>query len=724
MARPTDKRSEAEIFAELSTLCASPGYAHAIAFFCFRDNLIRFGDMMTPKDLEHQHSAERLVRTEISTLIGLLVRAPIDLAVPDPKTLDGYVERTQILLLEIHHALSAGWFEGFDFTADPPIFADPFTAAENLREPIFYGGESAYGFQYRDLSIQKYGSDDDWLEANRGFRIADAVAVARALERILPDRQLAILQAMREKPAESWTFLPAFEFSSSDVAEAAKIDTGRARAVLLAFTLPVENRNPTFTGLSEFNATNATPVLRTSAGRYLLFQHYSLLEALYESPFFWMGIDDKAYAPTALKHRGEFTEQFVAERLRTVFGSTRVFTNVVIYRPDGSTHGEIDVLVLFGDRSLVVQAKSKRLTIEARKGNDLQLKDDFKRAVQNAYDQAYLCALAMLDPSFTLRDCAGLIIDRPAQLRAILPLCVVSDHYPALAFQARQFLDLRTTDQILNPLVTDVFAIDVMAEMLATPLHFLHYLHLRARFGDVFVASQELTLLGYHLRYNLWGDGKYDMMSLADDFSVELDIAMFARRDGVPGQTTPEGILTRLVDTTFGRLVSQIEASGDPQITDLGIWLLSLSEDSARDISKGIDRIVAMTRQDKRTHDITVGAGDPPSGITVHCSYAPPTEAIRKLMAHANLRKHSMKADAWYALIVSPEDGAIVVGAVAKFPWQPNAQMDELLKDMPRPVSPREFHQEMSRPRRIGRNELCTCGSGKKFKKCCLGKRH
>lgn len=42
----------------------------------------------------------------------------------------------------------------------------------------------------------------------------------------------------------------------------------------------------------------------------------------------------------------------------------------------------------------------------------------------------------------------------------------------------------------------------------------------------------------------------------------------------------------------------------------------------------------------------------------------------------------------------------------------------------------REFYQEMKlpptekqlkrNPARVGRNEACPCGSGKKFKKCCL----
>ena len=48
-------------------------------------------------------------------------------------------------------------------------------------------------------------------------------------------------------------------------------------------------------------------------------------------------------------------------------------------------------MVIWGKYALVFQAKSKKLTIEARKGNSQKLEDDFKRAVHKAYDQALDC---------------------------------------------------------------------------------------------------------------------------------------------------------------------------------------------------------------------------------------------------------------------------------------------------------------------------------------------
>src|SRR5260221_10690444 len=85
-------REEQLIFADIAALCTSPGFAHAVAFFCYRDNLVRFGEKLTPDDLAHLHSGSALIRTEISTLIGLLVQAPIDYSLPKPEILDAYIK--------------------------------------------------------------------------------------------------------------------------------------------------------------------------------------------------------------------------------------------------------------------------------------------------------------------------------------------------------------------------------------------------------------------------------------------------------------------------------------------------------------------------------------------------------------------------------------------------------------------------------------------------------
>jgi hypothetical protein len=93
-------RSEHEIFDELAGLCTSPGYVHAIAFLCFRDSIVRYQGEMTAEDVKHMFSPEHLVRTEISTLVGLLIKAAIDYSLPAPAVTQQYLERTEELLEE------------------------------------------------------------------------------------------------------------------------------------------------------------------------------------------------------------------------------------------------------------------------------------------------------------------------------------------------------------------------------------------------------------------------------------------------------------------------------------------------------------------------------------------------------------------------------------------------------------------------------------------------
>ena len=161
-------RSEDEVIADLLALTASPGYAHAIAAICVRDNLVVYRDELKVSDMERVHQPSRLLRTEIATLLGFMTRSDLDLSVPSPQDLASYTSRTDALMQELHEAMAAPMGAAMLSSLKNGAMADMWGGAV-MREPIFYGSESAYHFQYRDLAPEKYGQDDAWLIANKGF---------------------------------------------------------------------------------------------------------------------------------------------------------------------------------------------------------------------------------------------------------------------------------------------------------------------------------------------------------------------------------------------------------------------------------------------------------------------------------------------------------------------------------------------------------------------------
>lgn len=716
----TAVRSEQTIFDELAGLCTLPGYVHAIAYLCSRDNMIWYSGEMKAEDMRHLFSNDRLIRTETSTLIGLMLKGEIDYTIPAPEVLEKYVKSTESLLVEIHHAMSAPIWKNIDPEKIGEKYPNPFTSGTALREPIFYGGESAYSFQYRDFSLRKYASDDPWLVANKGFSIQDARNVVFSLSRLNDEKAINVLRAMQDAPQEPRSFLPGNTFSAQEIADYGHIDPRIVEKVLSAFAVPKDERNGQFKALHDFNIANASPLIRTPDGKYLLFHIYSLVEALYEAPFYWMGAD-KAYVNTAMQNRGLFTEQFAVERLRQVFGAKNVFANIDIFESKDTKLAEIDVLVLFGNRALILQAKSKRLTLEAKRGNDLQIKDDFKKSIQDSSDQAYRCANLLEEGKSYFKDVAGNVVTLPTSLKRIYVICLISDHYPALSFQARQFLTFAATDTISPPFVMDVFALDAMTEMLNTPLQFLSYVDRRTGYTNKLMASHELTILSYHLKQNLWLDEEYDMVMLDDDISADLDLAMLVRREGIPGKATPDGILTRFSTTALGRMVKAIEAQPNPATIDLGFALLTLGEDTVIEVSAGIDQLAKQGIADGKNHDLTVGLSSGGTGLTIHCNDNPIEVAGPALRRHCYARKYTQHAQTWFGVCVRPKDKALRFGLNLDYPWEQNEAMDALTKTMGKPGKLTALLKEAGKARaKVGRNDPCPCGSGKKYKKCCL----
>ena len=717
--KPT--RPEQEVFAELAAICCQPGYVHAVAHICFRDNVILHAGDMKEADMRKMFSPSRLIRTEINTLLGLMIKADIDWTLPAPRALQEYMDATEKLLEELHHCLSGEFWSGLTKEAVESGF-NPFERGEVLREPIFYSGEAAYIFQYLDLATRKYAADSQWLQVNRGFTIDHATRVAKAVEGVHSDRFDTIRERMRNQHPDEWTMLPLFAFTADEIAVKANLATDIVERVLGAFELPSTERNEGFNALHDFNVITAMPLLRTPSGEFLSLQTYSLAEAIYEAPHHWM-YQDEAYRPTLSKNRGDFTEDFVAERLGLVFGKDRVHLNVDIFKTKAAKVSDVDVLVVWGNRAIIVQAKSKRLTLESRKGNDQVIRSDFKKAVQVAYDQGAACAKSLIERDCRFVAADGREVALPDDIREIYIFCVVSDHYPALSFQARQFLKTESIDRVQAPLVMDVFAVDAMTEMLQSPLQFLSYVNRRANYAEQLMASQELTILGYHLTKNLWVQPDVNLMHLCDDFSAGLDIAMAVRRAGVQGAATPDGVLTRFGKTTVGRVVKEIEARPETATIDLGFLLLAMSEQAVTEMSRAVDKLAARTRADGKVHDLTFGFKEG-SGITFHCTDEPSNVAGPRLESYCTLRKYRERASQWFGLCMSSTGPDVRFGVSLVFPWNQDEQMDEKTKDMKEPAPIDQALQKLmkgrSRASKIGRNDPCPCGSGRKYKRCCL----
>lgn len=136
-------------------------------------------------------------------------------------------------------------------------------------------------------------------------------------------------------------------------------------------------------------------------------------------------------------------------------------------------------------------------------------------------------------------------------------------------------------------------------------------------------------------------------------------------------------------------------------------------------LSDAIDRIARLSATDNCHHDMTMPMGETGEGLTVHCNTYPVPVAGPKLESHCLLRKYKAKAGRWYGICIAP-DASLRFGVSFDSPWERDPKMDEAISAYPRHGSFVDMSAPDGKKPKIGRNDPCPCGSGRKFKKCCL----
>ena len=270
----------------------------------------------------------------------------------------------------------------------------------------------------------------------------------------------------------------------------------------------------------------------------------------------------------------------------------------------------------------------------------------------------------------------GARITLRSELKEVYVICAVSDSYPAITFQARQFLKYERTERIQPPLVADVFLVDVVAEMLATPLRFLSYLNRRVNYHEKILTPDELGVLAVHLRENLWIDDNTDMLAILDQATHDLDAAMMVRRAGMPGEATPEGILKRLPPTVVGKIVRQVEAEPNPAAIEIGLMLLKLGGGVIRQV----DAAVSGWRKQpnaKHMYGMSLSISGLDAGLTILANRIPQTQAETYLANNCLVRKYESRTTTWYGVLLDARDFATLRHAVViSYPWETDKELE------------------------------------------------
>ena len=166
---PPNISAEANIFENLERLTRKPGYSHALAALSYKHKFLPPNSMLELTDGSKAGLGENIIRTEIGLLVGLFAKSARDLSTPTLETLRELIDETELLLSKLQKAIMENYTKNIVSEVSGAKSGEKQGDAEFLREAMIYAGESAYTFQYRNLSVRKYAKDDHWIVAKKGF---------------------------------------------------------------------------------------------------------------------------------------------------------------------------------------------------------------------------------------------------------------------------------------------------------------------------------------------------------------------------------------------------------------------------------------------------------------------------------------------------------------------------------------------------------------------------
>lgn len=242
------------------------------------------------------------------------------------------------------------------------------------------------------------------------------------------------------------------------------------------------------------------PIIKIDNHHLLLPPPIILMQAVCESPLYWM-IKDKNYADKAWQHRGEVTVDMVFQWIRSVFGVQNVFKNVLIKR-NRQDITDIDILVLFQNKAIVFQIKSKKATLKTKLGDQKQFITDFSKSIQSAYNQGILSIEAIQN-----EDCEFFSgrkrIEIPSYINDYYIFCVTTEQFKTLNIRLKETLEINDSYSTVPVIVLSTFDLQILALYLQDPYDFLYYLHRRKKLDETIIFSEEINILVAFLDFGL-----------------------------------------------------------------------------------------------------------------------------------------------------------------------------------------------------------------------------
>lgn len=386
---------------------------------------------------------------------------------------------------------------------------------------------------------------------------------------------------------------------------------------------------------------------------------------------------------------------------------------------------ETDGLLIYDDHLIVVEVKAGAFTHTPPSSDFPAHIDSLDALLRKPSEQAdRFCAYLGSGAQVTIFDSQHCPIGtlKYKNFRVITRCCVTLDQLTEFAARVENLHELGINVGS-NPIWTiSIDDLRVFADVIDNPLVFCHFLEQRAKAfsSPALQTDDELDHLALYISHNHYS-------TYAEDFQFETPIRWYGYRESLdkyfsakisgehyelPSQAIPERLKEIIDILTSSNLPGRCKASS---------WILDMDGNLRAQASTLIDQVLKKQQERGRPNPATC-TGEVP--VTFYCSIdggVCPDDYLVKMHTLATLQRAQESERLALKLNYSSDKKLRIVTPIFFLATELETVNADELKDYSKNMVDHRFRAYFAKAGRqkIGRNERCPCGSGKKFKKCC-----
>lgn len=469
-------------------------------------------------------------------------------------------------------------------------------------------------------------------------------------------------------------------------------------------------------------------------GRVMCFDLHNLFDHIYRVMQRLIIRLKPSYAETWNRVQQDLSETLPLKYLHAILPGAKIYRSVYynwFNEPGQKAKNwcETDGLLIYDDHLFIVEARGGAFT-HSSPAEDFPA---FIKSLQNlilkpaTQGKRFLAYLESADVvEIFNKDHVSIGQLRKTDYRQISICPVTLDPFTELAAQAQHLrkVGVDVGQRPVWPISID--DLRVYADIFENPLQFLHYVEQRneAFNSDVVQSDDELDHLGLYLEHNHYSKHAAELRGRDDAFLSFLGYRssidrFYAERLNDPSYPCP---LKQKTPARVLEIVQWLARAETPGRSRLAAYLLDMAGDERERLAGVIDS--ELKGQPTRGRPIGYSlSGRNMIGYTLFCYTCPPTSAQRAV-ALDHTKQALLIAEQPIRLLLELSYNERFALEEVYWTWIdvqkiPEAELADL-KVKAEALRAKRLHTSKEFRGKTGRNAPCPCGSGKKYKKCCL----